>query len=102
MNQAIGNLAAIEFAKGFYGALFEGRSVKDAFELGKNLIALKNIPEAQTPVLLARSDRQISQVLATNIAIEEPEGTVRIGSEFLDRIFLHEAIEVDFCGLLLG
>lgn len=55
MNQAIGDRAAIEFAKGFYGALFEGRSVKDAFELGKNLIALKNIPEAQTPVLITRT-----------------------------------------------
>ena len=37
MNQAIGDLAAIEFAKGFYGALFEGRSIKDAFELGKKI-----------------------------------------------------------------
>lgn len=81
MNQAIGDLAAIEFAKGFYGALFEGKSVKDAFELGKNLIALKNIPEAQTPVLLERSYE--SQVLSrVNLAIEEPEGTVRIGSDF--------------------
>ena len=81
MNQAIGDLAAIEFAKGFYGALFEGRSVKDAFELGKNQIALKNIPESQTPVLLER--RYESQVLQrVNIAIEEPEGAVRIGSEF--------------------
>jgi hypothetical protein len=81
MNQAIGDLAAIEFAKGFYGALFEGRSVKEAFELGKNLIALKNIPEAQTPVLLERS--HTTQVLPkVNMAIEEPEGAVRIGSEF--------------------
>ena len=81
MNQAIGDVAAIEFAKGFYGALFEGRSVKDAFELGKNQIALKNIPEVQTPVLLER--RYESQVLPkVNIAIEEPEGAVRIGSEF--------------------
>jgi len=81
MNQEIGDVAAIEFAKGFYGALFEGKSVKDAFELGRNLIALKNIPEAQTPVLLER--RNPTQVLlSVNKAIEEPEGTVRIGSEF--------------------
>lgn len=81
MNQAIGDVAAIEFAKGFYGALFEGKSVKDAFELGKNLIALKNIPEVQTPVLLERSYE--SQVLPrVNLAIEEPEGAVRIGSQF--------------------
>jgi hypothetical protein len=82
MSQAIGDLAAIEFAKGFYGALFEGRSVKDAFALGKNLIALKNIPETQTPVLLEKRDRPTSQSLATNITLEEPEGTVRIGSAF--------------------
>ena len=81
MNQVIGDVATIEFAKGFYGALFEGKSVKDAFELGKNLIALKNIPEVQTPVLLERCYE--SQVLPkVNIAIEEPEGAVRIGSEF--------------------
>ncbi|NMF57993.1 AAA-like domain-containing protein [Pseudanabaena yagii] len=81
MNQAIGDVAAIEFAKGFYGALFEGKSVKDAFELGKNLIALKNIPEVQTPVLLERSyERQV--LPRVNLAIEEPEGAVRIGSQF--------------------
>lgn len=81
MNQAIGDLAAIEFAKGFYGALFEGKSVKDAFELGKNLIALKNIPEAQTPVLVERSYQ--SPVLPRiNMVIEEPEGAVRFGSDF--------------------
>ncbi len=83
MNQAIGDVAAIEFAKGFYGALFEGKSVRDAFDLGKNLVALKNIPEAQTPVLVERSDRLNNLVVPrVNIAIEEPEGAVRIGSEF--------------------
>jgi AAA-like domain/CHAT domain len=87
MNQAIGDVAAIEFAKGFYGALFEGKSVKDAFELGKNLIALKNIPEAQTPVLLERQlrDQVFPRANQANITIEEPEGTVRIGSEFYIR-----------------
>lgn len=83
MNREIGDVAAIEFAKGFYGALFEGKSVKDAFDLGKNLIALKNIPEAQIPELVERSDRATSQVLPmVNIALEEPEGAVRIGSTF--------------------
>jgi DNA-binding HxlR family transcriptional regulator len=82
MNIAIGDLAAIEFAKGFYGALFEGKSVKESFDLGKNQIALKNIPEAQTPVLLERRDRLAPQTLLTNITLEEPEGTVRIGSDF--------------------
>ncbi|MEE3719810.1 AAA-like domain-containing protein [Tumidithrix elongata RA019] len=82
MNQAIGDTAAIEFAKGFYGALFEGKSVKDAFELGRNRIALKNIPEVQTPVLIERRNRIPNQVLPLKIALEEPEGAVRIGSQF--------------------
>lgn len=82
MNIAIGDLAAIEFAKGFYGALFEGKSVKDSFDLGKNQIDLKNIPESQTPVLIEKRDRITNQALAANIALEEPEGTVRIGSAF--------------------
>jgi hypothetical protein len=61
--------------------MFEGKSVKESFELGKNLIALKNIPETQTPVLLERSHP--TQILPrVNMAIEEPEGAVRIGSEF--------------------
>ncbi|CAN1208576.1 AAA-like domain-containing protein [Tumidithrix helvetica PCC 7403] len=90
INQAIGDTAAIAFAKGFYGALFEGKSAKDAFELGKNRIALKNIPEVQTPVLIERhggthpqnGNRIPNQVLPLQIALEEPEGTVRIGLQF--------------------
>jgi hypothetical protein len=31
MNIAIGDLAAIKFTRGFYGALFEGKSVKESF-----------------------------------------------------------------------
>ena len=48
MNQAIGDKAAIQFAKGFYDALGAGRSYDDAFAFGCNAINLEEIPEAST------------------------------------------------------
>jgi hypothetical protein len=55
MRQAIGDRAAIEFAVGFYDALFAGRSLKDSFDLGCMSIDLEGIPETETPVILMRS-----------------------------------------------
>jgi hypothetical protein len=54
MNQAIGDKAAINFARGFYRALAAGRSYDDAFEFGCNAIDLKRIPEASTPTIKCR------------------------------------------------
>ena len=54
MRRAIGDRAAIEFAKGFYDALFSGRAVKDSFDFGVNNIQLEGIPEALTPVFQSR------------------------------------------------
>jgi CHAT domain len=54
MSKAIGDLAAITFAKGFYSAIVAGRSYECAFDLGCNAIELKGIPEHQTPVLTKR------------------------------------------------
>jgi CHAT domain-containing protein len=54
MTQAIGDRAAIEFAKGFYDALGAGRSIADAFEMGCVSIQLPGIPEELTPVLKRR------------------------------------------------
>jgi AAA-like domain/CHAT domain len=55
MNEAIGDRAAINFAIGFYDGLGAGRSYENAFKLGCNAIALKGIPEAETPVLKLKS-----------------------------------------------
>ena len=55
MNQAIGDVAARRFAEGFYRAIWDDRSIEDAFESGVNAIALEGIPEDLTPVLLKRS-----------------------------------------------
>jgi hypothetical protein len=52
MNQAIGDKAAIDFAIGFYQALGGGRSIEDAYKLGRVQIQLQNIPEHLTPVLI--------------------------------------------------
>lgn len=54
MNQAIGDVAAIEFAIGFYDALGAGRSYEDCFEVGCASVDLQGIPESDTPVLKAR------------------------------------------------
>src|SRR4051794_24312972 len=52
MSRAIGDAAAIVFAASFYRALGFGRSVREAFELGKAALLLEGIPEDKTPELL--------------------------------------------------
>jgi hypothetical protein len=54
MNQAIGDMAAIKFAIGFYDALFAGRPYEECFEIGCTSIDLENIPEVSTPQIKAR------------------------------------------------
>jgi hypothetical protein len=56
MNRPIGDEAAIVFAGSFYRALGFGRSVKEAFELGRAALLLEGIPEETTPELLVRTD----------------------------------------------
>jgi len=54
MNRPIGDEAAIVFAASFYRALGFGRSVREAFELGRAALLLEGIPEDQTPELVTR------------------------------------------------
>jgi hypothetical protein len=54
MNQPIGDKAAIVFAGSFYRALGFGRSVQEAFELGRAALLLEGITEDKTPELLVR------------------------------------------------
>jgi CHASE2 domain-containing sensor protein len=56
MNQAIGDIAARKFSQGFYRAIWDDRSIEEAFASGKNAIELDGIPEELTPVLLKRSN----------------------------------------------
>jgi hypothetical protein len=54
MTSAVGDDAAIEFATAFYRALGYGRDVQTAFDLGTNLIALRDLPGLDTPHLVAK------------------------------------------------
>jgi hypothetical protein len=60
MNRAIGDIAAIKFAVGFYDAMGAGRPYEDCFEVGCASIDLEGIPESETPILKARQRQQFS------------------------------------------
>ena len=78
MNQAIGDKAAVQFAKGFYDALGAGRSYEDAFAFGCNEIDLEEIPEVSTPVM--KSKNSASQTI---IPVQEPKEAPVIRGENL-------------------
>ena len=59
MNQAIGDEAAITFSIGFYQALGAGRTIEEAYKLGRAQIGLQGIPEHSTPVLIKREQVQL-------------------------------------------
>ena len=73
MNQAIGDRAAIEFAKGFYAALGSGRSIKTAFEIGCASLDLKNIPESFKPELKIKPGIEDGWINRKLIVVPEPE-----------------------------
>ena len=54
MKQAIGDLAAITFAVGFYKALGANRSIDMAYKFGCAEIKLQSIPEDLTPILYVK------------------------------------------------
>jgi len=53
MSAEIGDTQARAFAASFYEALAYGRSVKTAFELGRNRIDLSGLQDMDVPQLLA-------------------------------------------------
>ncbi len=54
MNQPIDDLAAVQFAEGFYDALGAGSLYDEAFRIGCSAIALSDSPGASIPVLKYR------------------------------------------------
>jgi AAA-like domain/CHAT domain len=86
MNRAIGDLAARKFSQGFYRAIWDDRSIEEAFLSGKNAIELEGIPEALTPVLLKQSIDSLAPRPLIDLNLEEPEGAVKLNSAFyIDR-----------------
>jgi non-canonical purine NTP pyrophosphatase (RdgB/HAM1 family) len=57
MKEAIGDLAAIKFAEGFYDALWAGHNVESAYEWGRNAIESEGLPDSLTPVHRQRPKR---------------------------------------------
>ncbi len=66
MNRAIGDVAAIKFATGFYDALGAGLLIEECFAVGCTLLDLQGIPEDLTPVLKARRRRNQREI-TTNL-----------------------------------
>ncbi len=64
---AIGDEAAIGFAAGFYRALGYGRTVQNAFDLGRNEIDLAALGEENTPRLHTREG-----VTASDVSLVQP------------------------------
>jgi hypothetical protein len=75
MNQAIGDQAAIEFARGFYDALGAGESYATAYQVGCNTLKLEGIPEALTPVLKSRMQAKPPAFMEAIASLPEVEMT---------------------------
>jgi len=79
MSQAVGDRAAIEFAVGFYDALWAGEKIEFAHELGCTLIQMQGISEQLTPKLLKKSRKNgkicVSEVNPPSNEVVEPRST---------------------------
>lgn len=103
MTRTIRDESAIAFAAGFYQALAHGKSVKEAVELGKNLIAICSLPDADVPALYTKSgvDADAVRFLPTASAKERAPFTVPFPQDkrFLGRDDdlkkLHALLEAD-------
>lgn len=95
MNQAIGDEAARRFAEGFYRAIWDDRSIEDAFASGVSAIKLEGIPEELTPVLLKR-DRLLPKPKPnpnTDISVEENNGYFYIVRSRLEQRCFEEVVK---------
>jgi hypothetical protein len=85
--------AAIEFTRGFYGALASGESIEAAFEWGKNAIHLEGMTEHLTPILLQRmvdTPPATTNHYQSPSLLEFPTGPVPLESPFYIERFFNE------------
>lgn len=61
-NQLISNQAAIAFATGFYQAIAYGKSVSEAFEVGKRVLVLEKLQAEQNKIFLANNGQIVSPI----------------------------------------
>jgi tetratricopeptide (TPR) repeat protein len=81
MSRAIGDEAAIIFAASFYRAVGFGRSVKEAFELGRAALLLEGIPEDKTPELLTRKGVDAVGLVLISPPVAATPGAEQSGSK---------------------
>ncbi|NJM73224.1 MAG: CHAT domain-containing protein [Scytonema sp. RU_4_4] len=115
MNQPIGDVAAIEFATGFYDALGAGENYDYAFSMGRASIHLKGGSEYSTPVLKSRpssfsvsakksrkldtiSEKELQQKPSSGISSNISDG--KIGSGVQDKDLIKVGIGVIFAALI--
>lgn len=55
MKKEIGDVAAINFATGFYRAIGAGKSIEDAFDFGNVQLKIMNIKQDSVPILIKKS-----------------------------------------------
>lgn len=56
MKKEISDTAAIAFSGGFYQALGGGKTIEEAFEIGRIQIMLEGVPEHLIPVLIRKDE----------------------------------------------
>lgn len=76
MKGAIGDQAAIKFAASFYQAIGFGRTLKEAFDIGKTALMLEGIAEENTPQLHLHDGIDATKVVLINGAISYQEKTI--------------------------
>jgi hypothetical protein len=77
MNRDIGDEAAILFAAHVYLAIGCGRSLRDAFELGKAALLLEGIPEEKNPQLFVRDGVDAARIRLVTPPSNWPEDIIR-------------------------
>jgi hypothetical protein len=80
MNKPIGDEAAIVFAASFYRAIGFGRSVQDAFDLGKVALLLEGITEESTPELRVREGADASKIILVSPPQNEEGSQTKVSS----------------------
>jgi hypothetical protein len=72
MQHPISDSAAIRFTAGFYVALVSGKSVQDAFDVGRAEIKAGNLPEETTPQLVTKSGVNAADIVFQSSDIPTP------------------------------
>jgi CHAT domain len=73
MNQPIGDTSAINFATGFYDAVFSGESYHYAFNCGLSSMQLEGSKEHSTPVILFRPTAKSNTLEKDNMSPEKSQ-----------------------------